>query len=538
MAEKVRNSIRSFLKIAPAQKNFLQIQEVLDYESNAIKNRIWYRGDSDEIAQLYKQMPGNANASRFWAAVPTPGRDIRKIHTGIPGIIIDILTSIVAADMNEITVTDKKQDIWKKISDDNKFYDLLAQAITDTLVVGDGAFKVSFDSALSTYPIVEFISGENIEISYTRGRVREVIFKTLYTVNYKTYVLEETYGYGYINSHLYDGGKEVPLNTIKQTECLEGEITFNNSFMMAVPFMVFKSNKWKGRGKSVFDAKTDNFDSLDEAWSQWMDALRKGRVKEYIPSDLMPRNPETGELLKPNPFDNAFIETEGTMSEGTANKVEVIQPTIPHESYLATYVTALDLCLQGLISPSTLGIDTKKLDNADAQREKEKATLYTRNKIVEAMQNTIPILVDTILKANDTWLKSPIEDVDVDVPFGEYANPSFESQVETVSKGKQGGIMSVEASVEELYGDSKDEEWKAEEVKRLKAEQGIADIDDPGVNIEAGNFSVNMDAQKVQSKGDVPDQNEDNITDTKKENKTDQKQPSAADEKGSKVNEV
>ena len=53
-----------------------------------------------------------------------------------------------------------------------------------------------------------------------------------------------------------------------------------------------------------------------------------------------------------------------------------------------------------------------------------------------------------------------------------------------MAKGKQGGIMSIEASVEELYGDSKDEDWKAEEVKRLKAEQGIAEIEEPGLNLE------------------------------------------------------
>ena len=44
--------------------------------------------------------------------------------------------------------------------------------------------------------------------------------------------------------------------------------------------------------------------------------------------------------------------------------------------------------------------------------------------------------------------------------------------------------MSVEASVEELYGDTKDEEWKKEEVARLKAEQGIADEQEPALNME------------------------------------------------------
>lgn len=67
-----------------------------------------------------------------------------------------------------------------------------------------------------------------------------------------------------------------------------------------------------------------------------------------------------------------------------------------------------------------------------------------------------------------------IKIIEVSVNFGEYANPSFESQVETVSKARQGGLMSVETFVEELYGDSKSDDWKAEEVQRIKEEQGIA----------------------------------------------------------------
>jgi hypothetical protein len=254
---------------------------------------------------------------------------------------------------------------------------------------------------------------------------------------------------------------------------------------------VFESAKYEGRGGSIFDGKLDSFDALDEAWSQWMDALRAGRSKEYIPECLLPRNPNNGEVLKPNHFDNRYIRTDAEMSENAQNKIDVEQPTIPHESYLATYCTALDLCLQGIISPSTLGIDVKKLDNADAQREKEKATLYTRNAIVEALQETLPELVSVSINAYNLLNNQPVEEVDVDIPFGEYANPSFESQVETVGKGKTQGIMSIEASVEELYGDSKSDEWKKEEVARLKAEQGIQQMEEPGINYDAGPFNVN-----------------------------------------------
>ena len=183
---------------------------------------------------------------------------------------------------------------------------------------------------------------------------------------------------------------------------------------------------------------------------------------------MIPRDPETGDLLiNSNPFDNKFITPEGTMSENNKNQIEIKQAQIPTENYLQSYITFLDLCLHGIVSPSTLGIDTKKLDNAESQREKEKTTLYTRGLIIDTLAEFIPP-----------------KDIDISLKFGEYSNPSFEAQVETVGKGRQRGIMSIEASVEELYGDSKDDKWKSEEIARLKSEQGIIDIEEPAVNFD------------------------------------------------------
>lgn len=488
MAEKIKNGIQTWLRIQPAQVSSIQLQEILNFDGNAIKNRVWYRGDSEELSQLYKQVPGDR--TRFWAAVPTRGMEIRKIHVGIPGVIADILTDIVIADMNDFDLS-ARQEEWEEISKENKFKDMLSEAITETLIVGDGAFKVSFDTALSQYPIIEFYPGDKIDIIYNRGRVKEIIFKSVYYQNRQEYVLLETYGKGYINYTLTRDGRECDIRTIPETADLT-DIVWADNFLMAVPLQFLKSSKWKGRGKSIFDGKTDAFDSLDEAWSQWMDALRANRTKEYIPTDLIPRNPNTGELIAPNAFDNRFLQSDGAMDENGNAAISLVQGEIPHESYLATYVTALDLCLQGLISPSTLGIDVKKLDNAEAQREKEKATLYTRNKIVQTLQETLPELINIIFKSYDAWMGKPTTDIEADIPFGEYANPSFESQVETVSKGKQGGIMSIEASVEELYGDTRDEEWKKEEVARLKAEQGIAEIEEPEINTQIEEFPLDL----------------------------------------------
>lgn len=470
--EGLRNRMKSFLQIQEAQPIMFNIMQGLDEESRTIKNSIWYRGDTFELEQLYKQMPNKQDT--FWGAVPTNGLEIRKIHTGMPSLIVDVLTTIVISDYNGITFAKDNindEDFWKEVEKENKFNNLLKDSVTSALSIGRGAFKISFDKDISNLPILEYYPKDKLEIVEKRGRTRELVFKNIYFQNSKKYVLKETYGYGYIKYRLYHNDNEVNINTIPQTNGLE-DIIFDNSFMLA---QLFEINR-----DSIYDKKTDNFDALDEAWSQWMNALRDGRTKTYIPTSLIPRNPENGELLRPNPFDNKFIKTEDDMSETGKNQIKTESPTIQTDSYMSTYITALDLALEGIISPSTLGIDTKKLTdpNATAQREKEKTTLYTRGKIVEAINNTIPALVDKVFKFNNTYNKKPIADIDVSVEFGEYANPSFEAQVETVGKAKTGGIMSIERCVEELYGDSMTDEEKQEEIARLKAEQGIIETEE------------------------------------------------------------
>lgn len=503
--ENVKDGIRSWLNVQPANPSKINITETLDYEGNAIKNRIWYRGDSGELEQLYRQIGINTARYMFWAAKSSPGMEINKIHTGLPALIVDTLSNVTLASLNDFEFKSKQdEDIWDAINRENKMKKRFEKAVKETLYVGDGAFKVTFDKSISEYPIIEYYPGDRINPKIVRGRVTEIEFKTVYEHKKKQYILHEYYGYGYIKYRLTLDGKEVPLDGIPETKSLQnvafsnyqegpdGETIHKGAYMLAIPLIFFESGKWDGRGQSIFDRKIDAFDSFDESWSQWMDALRAGRSKEYIPECFIPRDPETGALITaPNQFDNRFILTGQDMSEGAKNVIDLEQPEIPHESYLSTYITALDLCLQGLISPSTIGIDVKKLDNAEAQREKEKATLYTRNAIVDALQEDLKELVSvSIMAYREMNAYGDNNPVDVEVSFGEYANPSFESQVETVGKGKVQGIMSIEACVDELYGDSKDDDWKKEEVARLKAEQGIETMEEPGVNLESGEFRI------------------------------------------------
>lgn len=489
LMDKIREGMRSFLRIEPPTPRAISIRETLDYQGNAAKNRIWYRGDGNELTQLYREIADWNDRYMFWASRSTPGMELRKIHTGLPAVIVDTLAGIVVTNLNDFAFqSGPVGELWEEIAEENRFKELLTRAVAETLVIGDGAFKISFDPAVSERPLLEFWSGDRIDYTLQRGRITEVIFRSEVQIRgEKKAELQEIYGLGYIRYRLIRNRQEIPLSAVEGLEDLQ-DLEFGTGerrYLLAVPMRFFPSDRWEGRGQSVFDRKIESFDAFDEAWSQWMDALRAGRTKTYIPDNLIPRNPETGALKKPNPFDDRFVPVEANMTQGAENRIITESPEIPHDSYAATYATALDQCLQGLISPSTLGVDVKKLDNAEAQREKEKVTLYTRGKIVEPMQSCLQQLVEAVLMGHYDRLGSALPDgLEADVSFGDYANPSFESQVETVGKARTQGIMSVEAAVDELYGDSRDETWKQGEVLRIRQEQGLADLDEPAAGDE------------------------------------------------------
>lgn len=485
-----------WLDVQPAIEKQVTIRESLSHSAQAMCNRILYRGDPSELEQFFKSCANNkVTQSRFWASVPSEDSNVRKFHSGLPAIAIDKLTDIVVADLDQIEVDESFRKTWEDIGKDNRFTKILEESITETLIVGDGAFKITMDTTLTPYPIIEFFGGERVDYVVKRGRLCEVLFYTPYKKGTKKYTLVEVFGKGYITNKLYQDNKEVPLHTLDETKDLV-DVTYTGEFIMAIPMMFFKSPKFDSRGKGLFDSKIDNSDALDEVISQWIDAIRRGRVKEYIPEEFIPKDPMTGEMRKPNSFDNQFIAYTGGMAEDNKNQIVLQQPDIKHTAYIESYANAVDMLLQGIISPSTLGIDLKKTDNAEAQREKEKTTLYMRGKIIDVLNEVIPLLIDVVLKVYEiSKNKAPI-DHQVAIGFGEYASPDFDTVVDTVGKARSFGIMSIEKAVAELYGDTMSDEEKLQEIKLIKEQNGMLEAEEPKVHDDADDYESDLDEQE------------------------------------------
>ena len=435
----MKKMIQNWLEIMPAADQTVVIQEKLTRELETLRSQIWYRGDASELHQFFRQLPFNSGG--FWSCAPDTNK-VRKIHSGIPAVIVDTLAYIVKSDLDDIEVSSKK---WEEISQSIDFVNLAGKAVADTLVDGDGAFKISVDTVLSPYPIVEFIGGNMVDFETSRGILSAVIFKTVFTVKSRKFVLHERYGRGFIESRLYDSsGKERPLNTVPELADIPEKVEFDGDYIMAVPLKFYDSKKYSGRGKSIFDGgKSDCFDALDEVISQWWDAIRAGRVQKYIPEDMIPRNPNDGSLMSVNRFGTEFVTVASVRNENVTEqlKIEVIQPEIKYEAFVSSYTNALLMCLQGLVSPATLGIDVGKMSSAEAQREKKDVTGNTRNTITTALEKALPELIKAILKTYDNMQGKAPGNYDISVSFGEYGAPDFDSRVETV--GKAGTYMNI-----------------------------------------------------------------------------------------------
>ena len=171
--ENIKKTVRSWLNIVPANPYSFQINEILDFEAHAIRNRIWYRGDGNELEQLYRQSEEYVDKHKFWGSKCTPGMEIRKIHTGLPGLIVKILAAAVLPDMNDFEFESPEQEsIWKVIAEENKFTKKIEKALKEALYIGDGAFKVSIDPQNSEHPILEWCPGDRVEFVRNRDRIQ------------------------------------------------------------------------------------------------------------------------------------------------------------------------------------------------------------------------------------------------------------------------------------------------------------------------------------------------------------------------------
>lgn len=466
---------------------------------------IWYTGDSQELLNFYTE----ANAieynyepyyqrnkqSYFWAVSSTEG-DLKRTHSGQPRNVVDTLVNIVG--VPKIECSNKEvNEVLQKILKANRYNKLfIQQQLPLTLVEGEGCWKINWDKDLSDTPILVYYRAGACEFIYRANRICAIIFKDYYfDENGQKYLLIETrrtereQGHTlpslFIEKELFvfgsnDSLQAKPLTDLPQLKDVKPRLVVHDyDGFLAVPCVIFEDNANEHVGRSIFTGKLDLFDDLDQCLSQSSNTVRRSTTREYFNTLYLERDPETGMPIQPKAFDRKYtLYAGGADANGaiTGEPVQVTQPQVNFQQYDAEAQHILLECIAGLMSPATLGIDIAKKDNAEAQREKEKVTIFTRNTIIEEETDIDEKLGRELLCANELMHKGEItaRDYDISVKFSEFADASYESKMEVLLTAFNSDVMTPEMFVDKLYGGSLTDEEKAEQVKYIKEQKQAA----------------------------------------------------------------
>lgn len=433
---------------------------------------VWYKGDSDELLNLYTK--DNAidfstepwywrnKRSYFWSAASTED-DVKRTHSGQPANIVNTLVSIVGkptfsvgggeAPKSDITGeaakrSEEASDKWaeealREMLDEQDFWTTYKEVqLPMTLVEGWGCWKVSWDLSVSSHPYASYYRAENVDFVWRAGRLIGVVFRDWYVGKdeARRYLVTETRylagrkdpsGRTVRDLHIVteawsvgggdmkgdtvltklDGLSEVPeLAQAEQSIVIED---FDS--LLARPCVLYKdATDPKAPGRSIFANKIDLFDDLDQCLSQSANTVAKSTPEELFNTDFLERD-ENNLPIQPKRYDRKYTMYAGARDanggQNTTEPVQVTQPNLNLPQYDSTASSILSEILSGIMSPATMGIGVAVQSTAESQREKEKVTISTRNHIIDAESKILQGLFSDMLCV-EQYLNKPVVGAD------------------------------------------------------------------------------------------------------------------------------
>lgn len=481
----------------------------------------WYIGDSDLLVEAYLQAHqkmystnyrDNMNSKTYFWSIASQENEIKKTHSGLPNDIIQTLINILGYPASKVMEKVLSEDGLLVEQENNEHNERLEKILSPeendmasllknqqqpmTWVMGDGCYLINADPNISEFPLIEFVDARNTSFELVANRVIKVYTRSYYVKDNTGYMLLQERGtdiikgekMAYIKYNLFqlsnkesrEISKEVSLKTIPETENLEDVAYKGISVPLAIP-CIYNFEKIQGRGKGIFNDKMDLLDDLDQALSQGSNAIRLSTPVEMIDESLVDHD-DQGRPITPTRYDRRFMVTNKSVN-GVGQPTEGVHSSVPNIDFSKYSDEALAITSQiitGIISPSTIGLDVSKKDNGDAQREKEKQTMFTRANLIKFQTDILCKLYATVLMVDDFIHNRPVGNYTISIDYPEYGNPTFEAKLLALVPAFTSGAMSPEKFVDELWGDSLSAEDREKEIEWCTNQRnsGIR-LDDP-----------------------------------------------------------
>jgi len=448
------------------------------------ENAIWFNGNPTAIEYFFKKTYRELNKEDktkvydtmrgFWFRV---GGDVPRVHSGLPALISKSWAKIIKAKTINYRVNDSDDDTnaLKEILDDNNFINLLEKGIVTESWAGYFCYKVSIDTEISNYPIIELIDPRNIDVVLNRGRVSQIIVNIYdVTENGKRKVQEIftkkdkgvkiTYRTFLLKKDTEEWQEEPNDPTLDDYDSnydmifLKNNTSFNSRFPNS------------GLGESDYTNNQSLFQMLDAIISNTELDIDNAKAVKFVSEAItkVVENTDIG-VQEKNVYDKnetVVILSNTIMQDDSFDVrklISILQPLVRVADFNATAKEITGRILaNSSISPASIGLPGfDSIDSAaDSQRARKEITITARNEKVSRWSQFLPKFFIELLHIHDEVMKKPEKDYDVKVEFDSYETPYFEELVKTVAEAVQGGVMSRKQAVEKLYPDLTEEEVK------------------------------------------------------------------------------
>lgn len=475
---------------------------------------IWYGANADEILNFYTEGMAFSFATEpwygrnmrncFWARSSTES-DIVRVHSNLGRSAIDTLSSIIGRPTVSVSIPEDNLESFtvrnpaegqnpsgykaeidrtkelNEILDANSFWDIYERQKQRTLALGWGCYKLDAVPSIFDEPIITYYDANDVDFVKRGNRVVCIMFRDwvidaegrrICIVETRTLKKEgmmlEIKAYRQMPSG--NGGdavltplSEEEMNGIPALRGVNKSVLFEGSKdLFAYPTIYIDEDSEMGKasnmpGRSILAGRICILDDIDQALSQKANSIRKSTPVEYFNTDFLERDLTTGLPIMPKNFDRKYTSFHGGKNaDGTSlssEPVQVTQPNINFSLYDQAAVEGVKFFLHGWMSPATMGIDVSKQSTQESQREKEKITLFTKQKFSGRDQRTLEALFRGTLCLNE-WIKTKKitkTDYDISVKFPDFADSSFEDRLTVLSDALAATAISPKEYIHRLY---------------------------------------------------------------------------------------
>ena len=461
----------------------------------------WYSADSDEILNFYSKINTidlnyepwywRNKRSYFWT-VSASETDIKRTHSGQLRNVIDTMVGICGKPQATTVLDDlpnnKINANLKEILKASNFWHTYQQEqMPMTLAEGWGCYKIDWDTSISEHPWATYFRAEYVDYVFRGPILLSIVFESWYVDEHGTqYLILESRSRKkadlLIKTEVFkaSGGDEtqleaVDISTVPQLKDVPGEVLISNyPGFLARPCSFYYDSTGDCPGRSIYAGKLDLADDLDQDLSQSSNAVRVSTPEELFNTDFLEKDPRTHLYKMPHRFDRKYTSyAGGKNADGSTNgslPVQTTQPQVNFSSYSDNAIALLLQIISGFMSPATLGIDVAKKDNADAQREKEKVTIFSRNIVLEHEREILSNLFSELLCADEYLRAKKIttKHYDIGIKYNEFADESFEGKLKSLGDALDNDDVSPKMYLDKLYDGTLSEDDYESELAYLK----------------------------------------------------------------------